>query len=76
LNKNENIFLKLFVFIAIVGFMFMGCQKEDMQPETQDKATELTPEQLDLKKKMDQAAQVLVQFSNDKEAMDEVTKND
>ena len=62
----KNIFLKLFIFTAILSFVLIACQKENMQPTAQDEVTELTPEQLDLKKKMDQAAQVLVQFSNDK----------
>lgn len=63
-----------FIIISIISFAVTGCQKEKVNPTMQDESTQLTPEQLDLKKKMDQAAQILVQFSNDKEAMAEVQK--
>ncbi len=63
-----------FIIITIISFALSSCQKEEINPAMQNESTQLTPEQLDLKKKMDQAAQILVQFSNDKEAMAEVQK--
>ncbi|MCF6243346.1 MAG: hypothetical protein L3J74_18665 [Bacteroidales bacterium] len=68
----KNIF-KILISFIIVSLVVAGCQKEEINPINEEQA-QLTPEQLDLKYKMDQAAQVLVQFSNDKEVLAEVQK--
>ena len=59
---------KTFIGIFILSLMilaFSSCQKNNSLVTTNETENQLTPQQLQLKKKMQQTAQIIAKFSND-----------
>jgi len=63
--------IAIFLLMALA---FTACQKDNTGPENKISETQLTPQQVALKKGMQQAAIVIAQISNNKAIQDEVQR--
>ncbi|OQY01400.1 MAG: hypothetical protein B6I20_07725 [Bacteroidetes bacterium 4572_117] len=62
-----------YILILSIGLILLNaCQKQEVNLVDDENLTKLTLEELELKKNMEQAALVIVEFSNDKEIQKEI----
>ena len=72
----KNIFFSKWNLILLIpiGFLLNSCQKEINVSAQEDETGKLSINQLELKKRMDQAAQIIARFSDEKEVQDEIAE--
>jgi len=69
----KKIITGIAIFLLMV-LAFTACQKDNTEPDNKINETQLTPQQIALKKGMQQAAIVIAQISNNRDIQNEVQK--